>query len=223
MAVDAPDRRGVGMTSQRARDRLAARLRGKGISNRRVLEAIRRVPRHLFIDEAIAHRAYEDCALPIGSGQTISQPYIVAIMTELILRDGVPAKVLEVGTGSGYQSAILSGIVPAVFSVERVRDLLVQAKKRFRRLKITNIMAKHCDGNRGWPESAPFDAIMVTAAPQQVPDHLTRQLTVGGRMVIPVGAKRSLQQLLYISRTERGYESEVVETVSFVPFCGGLA
>ena len=222
MVVDA-DSRGLGMTSQRARDRLAARLAEKGVANRQVLDAMRQVPRHLFIDEALANRAYEDNALPIGRGQTISQPYIVAIMTQAILRDGAPAKALEVGTGCGYQAAVLCRVVPAVFTIERIRDLLAQAKRRFRRLKISNIMAKHGDGAAGWPESAPFDAIVVTAAAERVPENLLRQLSVGGRMVIPLGKRRHTQELRCIARTERGYESESLGDVSFVPFCGGLA
>ncbi len=223
MMVNAIQKQGIGMTSQRARDRLAARLKEKGIQHPDVLNAISDVPRHLFVDEALSHRAYEDDALPIGSGQTISQPYIVARMTEVLLQDGIPERVLEVGTGSGYQAAILSKIVPSVYSVERIRDLLVQAKRRFRQLKMSNVMAKHSDGTWGWPESGPYDAIMVTAAPEVVPDSLLEQLAVGGRMVIPVGKGRSVQELRCIHRTSEGFESEVLEMVSFVPFCAGKA
>lgn len=221
MIVDAIQRQGVGMTSQRARDRLARRLEEKGIQHPDVLEAIREVPRHLFVDEALSHRAYEDNALPIGHGQTISQPYIVARMTEELIASGKPNKVLEVGTGSGYQAAILSRVASSVYSVERVRDLLVQAKRRFRQLKMSNIMAKHGDGSWGWPESGPYDAIIVTAAPETVPDSLLEQLAVGGCMVIPVGKGRSVQELRCIRRTETGMDSDVLETVSFVPFCSG--
>ena len=211
------------MTSQRARDRLVARLREKGIRHPAVLEAIALTPRHLFVDEALSHRAYEDNALPIGNGQTISQPYIVARMTELLLEDGIPDRVLEIGTGSGYQAAVLSHIVPAVFSVERIRDLLMQAKKRFRGLKISNIMAKHGDGTRGWPQSGPYDAIIVTAAPETIPDSLLEQLSAGGRMIVPVGQNRAVQELRSILRVGDGHETKVVETVSFVPFCSGKA
>lgn len=211
------------MTSQRARDRLVDRLRQKGISNELVLKAISETPRHLFIDEALSHRAYEDNALPISNGQTISQPYIVARMTEVLLQDGIPDKVLEIGTGSGYQAAILAAIVPRVFSVERIRALLVQAKQRFRQLKLNNIMAKHSDGSWGWPQSGPYDAIMVTAAPEEVPQELLDQLAEGGRMVIPVGKGRDVQELRYIKRTKDGFESRILEAVSFVPFLSGKA
>lgn len=221
MMVDSLQQRGAGMTSKRARDRLASRLEELGICHAEVLNAIREVPRHLFIDEAISHRAYKNDALPIGYGQTISQPYIVARMTEVLIQDSIPEKVLEVGTGSGYQTAILSTIVKAVYSVERIRDLLVQAKRRFRKLKMSNIMAKHSDGTWGWPESGPYDAIMVTAAPEIVPDSLLEQLGPDGRMVIPVGKGRSVQELRSIKRTDNGFESEVLEMVSFVPFCSG--
>jgi protein-L-isoaspartate(D-aspartate) O-methyltransferase len=199
------------------------RLRQKGISNELVLKAISETPRHLFIDEALSHRAYEDNALPISNGQTISQPYIVARMTEVLLQDGIPDKVLEIGTGSGYQAAILAAIVPRVFSVERIRALLVQAKQRFRQLKLNNIMAKHSDGSWGWPQSGPYDAIMVTAAPEEVPQELLDQMAEGGRMVIPVGKGRDVQELRYIKRTEDGFESRTLEAVSFVPFLSGKA
>lgn len=223
MSISQLERQGTGMTSQRTRDRLAARLEERGIKNPAVLEAIRSVPRHLFVDEALSHRAYEDDALPIGSGQTISQPFIVARMTEAILKDGVPEKVLEVGTGSGYQAAILAAVVPKVFSVERVRTLLVGAKKLFRKLKLNNIIAKHGDGTWGWSESGPYDAIVVTAAPASVPEELLEQLSVGGCMVIPVGGSRSTQELLYIKRTKDGFEKERLEYVSFVPLRSGKA
>lgn len=219
MVLDSQQLQGFGMTSQRTRERLVARLQAKGITNPDVLEAIRRVPRHLFIDEALSHRAYEDDALPIGSKQTISQPYIVARMTEAILRDGIPEKVLEIGTGSGYQAAILAQLVPRVFSVERIRTLLVEAKKLFRLLRLRNIIAKHADGTLGWPQSGPYDAIVVTAAPAEVPVELLEQLAPGGRMVIPVGTR--FQELLLITRTADGYEREVLNQVSFVPFVEG--
>jgi protein-L-isoaspartate(D-aspartate) O-methyltransferase len=223
MVINPLLKQGTGMTSQRARDRLVERLRQKGISNELVLKAISETPRHLFIDEALSHRAYEDNALPISNGQTISQPYIVARMTEVLLQDGIPDKVLEIGTGSGYQAAILAAIVPRVFSVERIRALLVQAKQRFRQLKLNNIMAKHSDGSWGWPQSGPYDAIMVTAAPEEVPQELLEQLAEGGRMVIPVGKGRDVQELRYIKRTADGFESRILEAVSFVPFLTGKA
>jgi len=223
MVINPLLKQGTGMTSQRARDRLVDRLRQKGISNELVLKAISETPRHLFIDEALSHRAYEDNALPISNGQTISQPYIVARMTEVLLQDGIPDKVLEIGTGSGYQAAILAAIVPRVFSVERIRALLVQAKQRFRQLKLNNIMAKHSDGSWGWPQSGPYDAIMVTAAPEEVPQELLDQLAEGGRMVIPVGKGRDVQELRYIKRTKDGFESRILEAVSFVPFLSGKA
>ena len=223
MAINSLHKQGIGMTSQRTRDRLVARLKEKGIRHPAVLKAISETPRHLFVDEALSHRAYEDNALPISNGQTISQPYIVARMTEVLLEDGIPDKVLEIGTGSGYQAAILAAIVPRVFSVERIRALLVQAKQRFRQLKLHNIMAKHSDGTWGWPESGPYDAIIVTAAPEHVPQDLQDQLAVGGRMVVPVGEGRNVQELRYIKRTEDGFESSILEAVSFVPFCSGIA
>jgi len=221
MAINSMLKQGVGMTSQRTRDRLVARLKEKGIRHPEVLRAIAETPRHLFVDEALSHRAYEDNALPISNGQTISQPYIVARMTEILLEDGIPDKVLEVGTGSGYQAAILAAIVPRVFSVERIRALLVQAKQRFRQLKLNNIMAKHSDGTWGWPQSGPYDAIIVTAAPEDVPQSLLDQLAEGGRMVIPVGKGRNIQELQYIRRTAEGFETRTLEAVSFVPFCTG--
>ena len=211
------------MTSQRTRDRLVERLKEKGIQHPLVLRAIAETPRHLFVDEALSHRAYEDDALPISHGQTISQPYIVARMTEVLLEDGIPDKVLEIGTGSGYQAAVLANIVPRVFSVERIRALLVQAKHRFRKLKLSNIIAKHSDGSWGWPQSAPFDAIIVTAAPETVPRELLDQLSEDGRMVIPVGKGRDIQELQYIRRTPDGFETRILEAVSFVPFCEGKA
>jgi protein-L-isoaspartate(D-aspartate) O-methyltransferase len=223
MVINPFQKQGVGMTSQRARDRLVERLRQKGIGNELVLRAISETPRHLFVDEALSHRAYEDNALPISNGQTISQPYIVALMTEVLLEDGIPDKVLEIGTGSGYQAAILAAIVPRVFSVERIRALLVQAKQRFRMLKLNNIMAKHSDGSWGWPQSGPYDGIIVTAAPEVVPQELLDQLAEGGRMVIPVGRGRDVQELRLIKRTPDGFESRNLAAVSFVPFLGGKA
>jgi len=212
---------GIGMTSQRTRDRLVERLRAEGIQNERVLEVIRTTPRHMFIDEALAHRAYEDTSLPIGQGQTISQPYIVARMTEIIIEQGIPDKVLEVGTGSGYQSAVLSRLVPKVYTVERINGLLVKARECHRALRLTNIYAKHSDGSWGWPEKAPYPAIMVTAAPEHVPESLLEQLSVGGRMVIPVGTVSGEQTLKLITRTTSGFEQRTLNAVRFVPLLDG--
>ena len=178
---------GIGMTSQRTRDRLIKRLQEQGIQNKRVLDVMRSTPRHIFIDEALAHRAYEDTALPIGFNQTISQPYIVARMTEVLLAEGPLKRVLEVGTGSGYQTSILAQVVDRVYSTERIRGLQEKARKRLQALKLYNIMLKHTDGGMGWSEKAPFDGILVTAAPSQIPEELLLQLEDGGRMVIPVG------------------------------------
>jgi protein-L-isoaspartate(D-aspartate) O-methyltransferase len=212
---------GIGMTSQRTRDRLVERLRAKGIENERVLEVIRTTPRHMFIDEALAHRAYEDTALPIGQGQTISQPYSVARMTEIIIENGIPDKVLEVGTGSGYQSSVLARLIPKVYTVERINGLLIKARECHRALRQNNIFAKHSDGSWGWPEKAPYPAIMVTAAPEHVPESLLEQLGVGGRMVIPVGTVSGAQKLNLITRTASGYEQRILDAVRFVPLLDG--
>ncbi len=212
---------GIGMTSQRTRDRLVERLRNKGIQNERVLEVIRTTPRHVFIDEALAHRAYEDTALPIGQGQTISQPYIVARMTEVLLENGVPDTVLEVGTGSGYQAAILARLVPKVYTVERINALLLKARECHRALKLMNVFSKHSDGSWGWPEKAPYAAIMVTAAPEQIPQSLLEQLSIGGRMVIPVGTTSGVQMLKLITRTVAGFEEQTLDAVRFVPLLDG--
>ncbi len=212
---------GIGMTSQRTRERLINRLQEEGIRSTVVLDAIRSTPRHIFVDEALASRAYEDTALPIGHGQTISQPYIVARMTEVLLSGGKLDKVLEVGTGSGYQAAILAQLVGQVYSVERIDALLKLARQRFMELGLRNIRLKHCDGKLGWPEYAPYDGIIVTAAPADVPTALLEQLAVGGRLIIPVGASGRNQTLLSITRTPDGYQQETLETVSFVPLLSG--
>jgi len=204
------------MTSQRTRDRLIERLRAKGIQNESILGVMRSMPRHLFVDEALSHRAYEDSSLPIGHGQTISQPFIVARMTELVLSRGIPEKVLEVGTGSGYQAAILSQLVPQVYSVERIVTLQSQARERYRELGINNIALKHSDGSWG-----PYGAIMVTAAPEQVPEALLEQLAPGGIMVIPVGSQSGSQKLLLITREQDAYVQEELDPVRFVPLLNG--
>jgi protein-L-isoaspartate(D-aspartate) O-methyltransferase len=212
---------GIGMTSQRTRDRLVQRLKEEGIGDERVLRVIRSTPRHLFVDEALSSRAYEDTALPIGHGQTISQPYIVALMTEALLADGVPAKVLEVGSGSGYQAAILAQLVPKVYSVERIRALHERARTLLRNLGLNNAHLYYSDGSWGLKQFAPFDAIIVTAAPEEIPEALLQQLAVGGRMIIPVGKGHGVQKLLKITRTASHYEQQLLEAVSFVPLCQG--
>lgn len=214
------DHRGIGMTSQRTRDRLISRLKDRGIENQQVLAVMRQCPRHLFVDEALASRAYEDTALPIGHGQTISQPFIVARMTEILLQGGPRNKILEVGTGSGYQTAVLSGLVPRVFSVERIAPLLKQARERFYQLKLNNIRLKHSDGSWGWEENAPYDGIIVTCAPEHIPDNLLRQLSPGGRMVIPVGTSIG-QALKVLDRIGNKYEESDWDAVSFVPLLTG--
>jgi protein-L-isoaspartate(D-aspartate) O-methyltransferase len=211
---------GIGMTGQRARDRLIKRLEEQGIADKRVLDVMRSTPRHLFIDEAIAHRAYEDTALPIGHNQTISQPYIVALMTQAVLAGVRPKKVLEIGTGSGYQTAILAQLCEEVYSVERIRPLQDQARARLRQLKLNNVHFRHNDGGFGWPEKGPFEAILCAAAPGVIPDELLGQLAVGGRLVIPLG-DRDLQELTLVLRTETGFHQQVLERVRFVPFLRG--
>ena len=212
---------GIGMTSQRTRERLIQRLRDEGIRDARVLDRMRNTPRHLFVDEALASRAYEDTALPIGKGQTISQPYIVARMTEVLLAEGPLENVLEVGTGSGYQTAVLAPMVRRIYTVERIKLLLDQARRRFQALKIRNVITKHTDGGIGLPEYAPFDGIIVTAAPEGIPLALVEQLRPGGRMVLPIGGRQE-QALVRVVRTADGYEHEMLERVSFVPLLGGV-
>lgn len=211
---------GIGMTSQRTRDRLIGRLKEQGIRNIDVLAVMKSLPRHLFVEEALASRAYEDTALPIGHSQTISQPFIVARMTEILL-EGVPKKkVLEVGTGSGYQTAVLSRLVDRVFSVERISLLQNQARERFYNLKLNNIRLKHSDGSWGWDENAPYDGIIVTCAPENVPENLLKQLAPGGRLVIPVGGSVG-QSLRVIDRNGNSFEETILDDVSFVPLLNG--
>ena len=213
------DLRGIGMTSQRTRDRLVQRLREHGIADERVLTVIGEVPRHIFIDEALSTRAYEDTALPIGHGQTISQPFIVALMTKTLLNKP-RERVLEIGTGSGYQTAVLAALVKRVFTVERIAPLIERARERFRAMKLRNVRVKYDDGNLGWPDQGPFDGIIVTAAARTVPAALLEQLAVGGRLVIPVGDDRG-QELKVIDRTEEGLHEESLEYVRFVPLLRG--
>jgi len=213
---------GIGMTSQRTRDRLVERLRENGISNEQVLAAIASVPRHTFVDEALAHRAYEDTALPIGNGQSISQPFTVALMTQTLL-DVPRPRVLEVGTGSGYQTAILARMRPDVrriFTVERLAVLAERAETRLLALRITGARFRHGDGYEGWPEEGPFDGILVTAAPPSVPEALLLQLKIGGRLVVPVG-EEGVQELKVVDRLERGYRVDTLDPVRFVPLLKG--
>ncbi|MDF3194503.1 MULTISPECIES: protein-L-isoaspartate(D-aspartate) O-methyltransferase [Pseudomonas] len=208
------------MTSQRTRERLIQRLYEEGLSNAHVLEAIRRTPRHLFVDEALAHRAYEDTALPIGNNQTISQPYMVARMSELLLAAGPLDKVLEIGTGSGYQTAILAQLVERVFSVERIQSLQEKAKERLTQLNLRNVVFRWGDGWEGWNALGPYNGIIVTAAAANVPQALLDQLAPGGRLVIPVGAG-DVQELLLIVREEDGFSRHVLDAVRFVPLLNG--
>ncbi|MEE8527461.1 MAG: protein-L-isoaspartate(D-aspartate) O-methyltransferase [Gammaproteobacteria bacterium] len=209
------------MTSARTRERLVERLRLEGISNLKVLERIRNVPRHLFVDEALASRAYEDTALPIGHGQTISQPFVVARMTEALLESGPVDKVLEIGTGCGYQTAVMAALVGTVYTIERIGPLLTRSRKLLRELGFKNIRFRHGDGWLGWDRAAPFDGIILTAAPQEVPQTLLDQLADGGRMVLPVGPQ-GRQELLLMTRHEDKYERRRLGLVSFVPLVGGV-
>ncbi len=213
---------GIGMTSARTRDRLVQRLREQGITNLQVLDRVRNVPRHIFVDEALGSRAYEDTALPIGFGQTISQPYIVARMTEALLEGGAVDNVLEVGTGCGYQTAVLAPLVAHVNTIERIEPLLTRAKERLKELGIRNVRFRHGDGTLGWKAHAPFDGILVAAAPLTVPEALLKQLRVGGRLIVPVGPEGE-QQLVRFTRREQRMERETLGPVAFVPLLGGIA
>jgi len=215
------ERSGIGMTSARTRERLIERLKEEGIRSEAVLNRIREVPRHLFVDEALSSRAYEDTALPIGHGQTISQPYVVARMTEAVIASGHPARVLEIGTGCGYQTAILAGLADTVYSVERIGPLLRRARERLGKLGIRNVRFRHGDGWEGWKSHAPYDAIIVTAAPPETPKALLDQLAEGGRLIIPVGP-RSHQELLTITRRGDQFEEELIGHVIFVPLLPGM-
>ena len=223
---------GIGMTSRRTRNRLVDRLRAAGVADERVLDAIASVPRHIFVDEALAHLAYEDRALPIGHSQTISQPYIVAAMTAAVLGGGrrgaamsrqsdVPRRVLEIGTGSGYQTAVLATLVEKVYSVERIGALLERARERLQALSMRNVSLKHADGNLGWPEAAPFDAVLVTAGASHVPDALMEQMAEGAPLVIPVGIG-DIQQLKLFERNGSAWRQRTLEDVRFVPLLRGV-
>ncbi len=213
---------GIGMTSRRTRERLILRLKEAGIASPEVLQVMRDLPRHLFVDEALASRAYEDSALPIGHGQTISQPYTVARMTQALLEHARPDTVLEIGTGSGFQTAVLASLVRRVYSVERVQDLLERAQGKLRTIKRRNIRFRHGDGALGWREYAPYQGIMVTAAPRGIPRALAEQLAPGGVMVLPIG-EGSQQMLVRVTRFEEGFQHEVLEAVSFVPLLAGIS
>lgn len=212
---------GIGMTSQRTRERLVTRLSEAGIDDVRVLNSIRRVPRHLFVEEALASRAYDDTALPIGYGQTISQPFVVARMTQVLLEGQELNKVLEVGTGSAYQAAVLANLVRHVFSIERLRVLHSRARRLMRELRLNNVRLRLGDGYEGWPGEAPFDGIILTAAPVTVPPTLTDQLALGGRLVAPVGSGGN-QSLIVCERTDQGLICRDISRVSFVPMKHGL-
>ena len=212
---------GIGMTSQRTRERLIQRLMDQGITRFEVLEAMRSVPRHFFVDEALAHRSYEDTALPIGYGQTLSQPYVVAKMSELALAQGRPKKVLELGSGSGYQTAILASLVDEICAIERIKPLLERARKQLRALRVRNVRLRHGDGLDGWASESPFDLILGAAAPEHLPIQLLEQLAPGGRLILPVGGER--QQLIMVTATPEGYVEEVIEEVNFVPMVRGVS
>jgi len=213
--------RGIGMTSERTRERLVQRLQESGLRNQQVLDVICKTPRHLFVDEALAHRAYEDTALPIGHNQTISQPYVVGRMTELLLAGGPLDKVLEIGTGCGYQTAVLAQLVERVFTIERIQALQEKAKERLQQLAIRNVVYRWGDGWHGWNAMGPYNGIVVTAAASEVPQSLLEQLAPGGRMIIPVGEQEGEQQLMLIVRTEFGFERQLLDPVRFVPLLTG--
>ncbi len=212
---------GIGMTSQRTRSRMVERLRGQGIRDEVVLSAMNSVPRHIFVDEALASRAYDDVSLPIGFGQTISNPQIVARMLELVRSGRDLGKVLEIGTGCGYQAALFSKIAREVYSVERIAPLLAKARSALRELGIYNARLRHADGNLGCRDAAPFDGIVVAAASGEVPKALLGQLAIGGRMVLPLGGGGD-QQLCLVERTEQGYVEHLLDKVKFVPMLTGI-
>jgi protein-L-isoaspartate(D-aspartate) O-methyltransferase len=213
---------GIGMTSQRTRMRMVERLRGKGIRDEVVLNVLGEIPRHVFIEEALASRAYEDIALPLGFGQTISSPYTVARMTELARAGGALNRVLEIGTGCGYQAAVLARVAKEVYSIERVAPLLAKARKHFRELRLSNVRLRHADGHAGMPEAAPFEAIVISAAATHVPRDLLQQLEIGGRMILPM-SRSGEQRLWMIERSANGYVEKKMDSVKFVPMLPGVA
>ena len=218
--------RGIGMTSHRTRLRLIERLRSNGIRDESVLQAMVDVPRHCFVDEALASRSYEDCALPIGEGQTISQPYVVALMSELVVNSGYPdqpvKRVLEIGTGSGYQAAVLAELVPEVYTLERIKSLAIKAQRTFANLRVRNVKSRYGDGFDGWSDKAPFDAVVVTAAMESVPDSLLEQVADGGVLIAPVGPQSGTQELSIVRcYRNRPPQTRRVAGVRFVPFLRG--
>ena len=219
--MEGPRLSGIGMTSARTRERLVQRLQEQGIADQRVLDRVRSVPRHLFMDEALASRAYEDTALPIGFGQTISQPFVVAKMTEALLAAGEASRVLEIGTGCGYQTAVLSPLVTEIYSIERIAPLLGRARRTLRELRIRNVNFRHDDGSIGWAARAPFDGILLTAAPHTVPPALFEQLKTGGRLIAPVGPEGK-QELFRYTKGETRIDRQSLGAVSFVPLVSGL-
>ncbi len=222
MAIIRNPQSGIGMTSLRTRERMLGRLREQGIKDEVVLSAISATPRHIFVDEALSIRAYEDVSLPIGFGQTISQPYIVARMSELLRNGNALQKVLEIGTGCGYQTAVLSKLAQEVYSVERIRPLVMKARGHLRELKCANVKLDHADGNMGLAEVAPFDGIIVTAAASHIPQDLLEQLAVNGRLIIPVGTEEQILHLVErVSQLE--YRQTKLEAVKFVPLLGGTS
>ncbi|WP_097460273.1 protein-L-isoaspartate(D-aspartate) O-methyltransferase [Mangrovitalea sediminis] len=210
---------GIGMTSRRTRQRLIQRLQESGIRDQRVLDVIMQTPRHIFLDEALSHRAYEDTALPIGYNQTLSQPYIVARMTELMMAHQ-PRRVLEIGTGSGYQTAVLAQLATHVYSLERIKPLQDRARDRLAQLRLSNVSLRHADGGVGWPEAAPFEGILITAAPTELPRGLMSQLADGGVMILPLGDQQ--QTLTRVTRRGDDFSVDAVEPVRFVPLLGGV-
>ena len=223
MSVTVSKFTGSGMTSDRTRARMIEALRAGGVKNERVLNVMAEVPRHVFIEEALQERAYEvDKALPIGHGQTISTPEIVAIMTELLCENGIPTKVLEIGTGCGYQTAVLAKLAKEVYTVERIAPLMDRARRTLRDLRYFNIIFKHADGHFGYANGAPYDCIIMTAAATYVPEELKQQLAIGGRLVLPVGKDSESQKLMVIDRTADGFTEKVVHDVRFVPLVPGI-
>lgn len=216
------ERAGVGFTSQRARNQLTSALRDSGIANEQVLAVMAEVPRHLFVDAALSQHAYQNRTLPIGQGQTISQPWVVARMTELLLAPKRPQKVLEVGTGCGYQTAVLSALVPQVWTVERIAELQTRAVSSLTRLGVSNVEFSLSDGNWGWQDLAPFDAIIVTAAPNEVPESLLDQLAIGGRLVIPAGPNGKQRLQVFDRIAEHDFEQQYLDDVAFVPLRAGV-
>ena len=212
---------GIGMTSQRTRARMLERLRTQGIKDEVVLAAMNDIPRHIFVDEALSSRAYEDISLPIGFGQTISQPYTVARMIELARAGRDIAKALEIGTGCGYQAAVLSRVAKEVYSVERIASLIAKARKNLREIRIPNVKVKYADGSMGMADFAPYDVIVMAAAATHIPQELLAQLDIGGRLVLPIGTE--VQTLTMVERTAQGFQHVEIEQVKFVPLLGGIA